>query len=95
MIVAFIAEDRPGSAEIRAGAQAEHRAHLDAPPSGVTVALSGPLLRPDGTPGGSLILFDAPDTAAVEAFMARDPNVRAGLYERTAIRPFAIRQGRL
>ncbi|RMD46614.1 MAG: YciI family protein [Alphaproteobacteria bacterium] len=85
MLVALFALDRPGAIEIRKANREAHLAHLEA--SGMAVE-AGPLLDAEGNMCGSLIIFDAPDLAAVEAWAEADPYRRAGLFERVEIRPW-------
>jgi len=43
------------------------------------IFVAGPLIE-DGVMRGSLLILDAPDRAAAEAFAAGDPYARAGLF---------------
>ena len=79
--------DKPNHQELRLANRAAHldyaRGHLD------KIVMGGAMLSDDGqTMVGSGYVFDAPDRAAVEAFFAGDPFVKAGLYESVIIRPY-------
>ncbi len=91
MLFAISCFDKPGSLALR---QATRPAHLDFV-TGQHVVIGGPLLDAEGQPCGSLLLFEAPDRAAAEAFVAADPYGQAGLFERVTIHGFrtVIRDG--
>lgn len=76
--------DRPGTAGLRAATRQAHAdyQHARANPVG------GPLLDDVGAPCGTLIVFEAPDLAAAETFIAADPYVVAGLFASTSVRQF-------
>ena len=52
---------------------------------GFDVTFGGPMLDDDGAMCGSLIVVQAEDRAAVEAFAAGDPYALAGLFETVTI----------
>jgi uncharacterized protein YciI len=83
--------DKPNSNAVRMAAREDHlayvRARLD------QVKLGGPYLDADGGMAGSLLIVEAADQAAIEAFSANDPYVLAGLFERVEIRPFRVTVG--
>lgn len=80
--------DRPGAAEVRAQTRPAHLAYLAGLPAGV-VLLAGPLLAEDGaTVLGSLLIYQAPDRAAVEALCAADPYAQAGLFATVEVQAF-------
>jgi uncharacterized protein YciI len=87
-LFAMIGTDRPGAIEARLAARPEHLAYLQAHPD--VVKLAGPLLDDDGSPIGSLVVFEAPSRAEVEAFAAKDPYALAGVFERVEIRPWRL-----
>jgi uncharacterized protein YciI len=72
-----------------------HRAHLDgAGRTGVEVVSAGSMVADDGeTPIGSLLVLEAPDRAAVEAFCRADPYQANGVWERVDVRAFVKRRG--
>lgn len=57
--------------------------------------LGGPFLDEAGDMAGSLMIVEAADLAAAQAFNAEDPYTRAGLWERVEIRPFRTTIGQL
>jgi uncharacterized protein YciI len=57
--------------------------------------LGGPFLDEAGDMAGSLLIVEAADLAAAQAFSADDPYTRAGLWERVDIRPFRATIGQL
>ncbi len=81
MLFAITCHDKPASAEIR---QTNRPAHLDFAAEH-SVVIGGPLLDEAGQPCGSMLVIDAPDRAAAEAFVAGDPYGLAGLFERVTI----------
>jgi hypothetical protein len=79
--------DKPGHAEVRAANRPAHVDHLTRHERQLVVA--GPLLSPDGLAMiGSLIVLDADDRAAAEAFVAADPYTGAGLFQSVTITPY-------
>ena len=84
MLFAITCHDKPGSLAVR---QANRPAHL-AFAAAHQVALGGPLLDEQGQPCGSLLVLEAPDRAAAEAFVAGDPYGLGGLFDRVTIQGF-------
>ena len=84
MLFAITCHDKPGSLAIR---QANRPAHLDFA-AHHRVVLGGPLLDEAGQPCGSMLVLDAPDRAAAEAFVAGDPYGLAGLFDTVTIEGF-------
>ncbi|HEU5020177.1 MAG TPA: YciI family protein, partial [Pseudolabrys sp.] len=70
MLFSIHAIDKPGAAKTREAVHADHLAHLKrASDYKVTLVAGGPLVSDDGaTPIGSMMLVEAPDRAAAEAF---------------------------
>jgi uncharacterized protein YciI len=54
------------------------------------IKMAGPFLDPNGEMCGSLFIFEAPDMAAIEAYLAKDPYVTSGLFTQIDIRPFRV-----
>lgn len=82
--------DKPNGIGLRLAHYEAHKAYLAA--AAVRTVISGPLLADDGeTMVGSLFVLEAESRAAVEAFNRDDPFAKAGLWERVAIHPFAMR----
>ncbi len=90
----MIARDKPGAIETR---MRNRPAHLEwVAQHAEKVAMAGPMFEADGeTFAGSLFVLDLPDEAAVRAWSAEDPYVKADLFGDVEIRPFrwAIGQG--
>ena len=78
MLVALIARDKPGSADVRAENRPAHLEFLKG--HAKMVAQAGPLLETDGGMIGSLIILDVDDLAAAQAFADADPYAKAGLF---------------
>lgn len=95
MLFALICTDRPASLAIRQATRATHLDYLR--PREADLHFAGPLLDPEGNPCGSLLIIEAADRAAAEAFAAGDPYAKAGLFESTVIRPIrqVARDGKL
>lgn len=79
--------DKPGALALRLATREAHFAYARSLPAG-TLRLGGPFLDDNGDMAGSLIIVDAPDLAAAQAFNRDDPYQRAGLFERVDIRPW-------
>ncbi len=82
MLFVIHALDRPDAGDLRAETRSAHREYV----AGFDVALGGPLLDGEGDMCGSLIVLEAEDLAAAEAYAAADPYAVAGLFERVEIR---------
>jgi len=79
--------DKAGHGQVRADNRPAHldylKANLD------RLMLAGPLLADDGvTVQGSLLVIEAADRAAAQAFAAGDPYAKAGLFESVTIKAF-------
>lgn len=90
---ALICVDKPDSLELRMSVRESHLAYVRERLS--MVKLAGPFLTDEGQMAGSMLLIEAPDRAAVEAFAAGDPYNTSGLFERVEIRPFRPTIGQL
>ena len=88
MLFAIICTDRPGGLETRMAARPTHLEWLEAQVA--AVFSGGALLDPEGKPRGSLIVIEAADQVAAEAFARADPYAQAGLFESTVIRPYRL-----
>ena len=92
MLFVIFCIDRPGAAQARRDNIQAHIAYVGA--SGVPVVMSGPLVADDGAaPVGSLLVIEAQDRAAAEAFHHNDPLYKAGIWETTELRAFDKRVG--
>lgn len=78
MRVALMAQDKPGALQVRLDNRAAHLAHIEA--SGI-VEMAGPLLTPDGTMSGSLVILSVDDMAQAQAWADADPYAVAGLFQ--------------
>jgi uncharacterized protein YciI len=88
VITAF---DRPGALDRRMKVRPAHLEYLE---SGATqVRVGGPLLDQDDQPMGSLLVIEAADHAAAEAFAAGDPYGKEGVFEKVEIRPWRAALG--
>lgn len=87
MLYAVTCLDKPDSARIR---QENRPAHLEfAAAAGSILKMGGPLLSDDGERMiGSLLVVEAADRAALDAWLAQDPYAKAGLFESVTVRPF-------
>lgn len=87
MLFAITCLDKPDSGHVR---QENRRAHLEfLKAAGDTVRLAGPLLSDDEERMvGSLLVVEAPDRAALGAWLEQDPYAKAGLFESVTVRPF-------
>jgi uncharacterized protein YciI len=85
------------SGEARARVREAHRARLRAPaPHPVQVLQAGATLdAATGAMNGTLLVVQADDIAAVQAFVAGDPYVAAGVYARFDVRPWRCGLGPL
>jgi uncharacterized protein YciI len=86
-LFAWIGYDGPRGGELRKLQREAHLANLAALDAAGRVVHAGPLLGADGAPLGSLILFEAADLAAAQAFAAKDPYVVGGVFERYEVHP--------
>jgi len=81
-LFAWIGYDGARGLELRTLHREAHLANLSPLAAAGRVVHAGPLLGPEGTPVGSLILFEAPNLAAAQALAAADPYVVRGVFER-------------
>jgi uncharacterized protein len=85
--------DKPDSLPLRMATREAHlayvRGRLD------ELKLGGPFLDDKGDMAGSLMIVEAEDLAAAQAFSAADPYRQAGLFERVDIKPFRATLGQL
>ena len=88
MLFAIVCADRPGALETRMSNRPQHLEWLESHVAELVSA--GAVLDTEGKPCGSLLVIEAADRAAAEAFAAADPYARAGLFESTVIRPHRL-----
>jgi uncharacterized protein YciI len=89
----IVAEDKPDALDLRLSLRPEHLAYMAA--QGERVKLGGPFLGPDGGMVGSLVIVEAPDLAAAQAFAAADPFTTGGLFASCDVRPWRVTLGGL
>ena len=78
--------DKPGALETRQKVRPQHLDYLTK--AGKAVVFAGPILAEDGkTVRGSLIVADAKDKRAAEAFAQGDPYNKAGIFASVEISP--------
>lgn len=82
MFFALTCIDKPGALQTRLDNRATHLDYLNG--SG-RVVFAGPFIE-DEKPAGSLVVIEAEDRAAAEAFAAADPYALAGLFESVTVR---------
>jgi uncharacterized protein YciI len=87
------AVDKPSALALRLEHRPAHLAYL-ADHAG-TVKIAGPFLTAaeGGDPCGSLLIVEAADLAAAEAFAAGDPFAVAGLFESSNVQPWRVTVG--
>ena len=73
--------DRSDAGSLRAHTRPAHLDYL----GGFDITFGGPMLDDDGVMCGSLIVVQAENRAAAEAFAAGDPYALAGLFESVVI----------
>jgi uncharacterized protein YciI len=85
--------DREDGLPIRLATREAHLAYVAANPG--VVKLGGPFLTPEETMAGSLIIIEAADLAAAQAFHDGDPYKAAGLFETSTVTPWRVTIGAL
>ena len=87
MFFVIHAIDKPASLELRLKTRPAHLDYLTG--AGQTVIAAGPTLTEDGAGmTGSVLIIEAADRAAAEAFAQNDPYAKAGLFDSTTIMPW-------
>ncbi|HET8746328.1 MAG TPA: YciI family protein [Ramlibacter sp.] len=87
--------DAEGKQELRQELRPRHREWLrEHPGHAVTVLHGGPTLDCEGDMDGTLLIVEAANRQAVEAFVAADPYVRHGLFHQLQVRRWAWSLGR-
>ena len=85
MLYVLICEDKPDSEDLRKAVRKDHLEYLQK----FDVRYAGPMLAEDETTMiGSIIVIDAADRAAAEAFAAGDPYGASGLFASVSLRAF-------
>lgn len=91
MLFVITAFDRPGALELRLKVRPAHLSYLE--DRATQVRIGGPLLNENDQPMGSLLIIEAADRAAAEAFAAGDPYRQEGVFEKVEIRPWRAAVG--
>lgn len=90
----LLGEDAPNSLDTRLSVRPAHLERIRALQAEGRLVLAGPMPAidsPDPGPAGfwgSLIVAEFASQAEAEAWLAQDPYVLAGVFARTAVRPF-------
>lgn len=85
MLYVLICQDKPDSEELRKSVRGQHLEYI----ASFDVRFAGPMLADDETTMvGSIIVLQAPDRSAAQAFANSDPYGLAGLFADVTIRPF-------
>lgn len=79
-VFALIGWDAPDSAALRQKHRPLHLEGLNALSAAGRLRQAGPLLDRAGQPCGSLVVFEADDLAAAQAFAAADPYIVNGVF---------------
>jgi uncharacterized protein YciI len=74
---------------LRVSVREAHLAYLRTLPPGF-LKIAGPFLNDAGQMCGSLFVFEADGVEAIDAFLAKDPYVLAGLFASVEIRPWRV-----
>lgn len=82
MLFVLLCRDKTGALDIRMANRDAHLAYLK---SSESVVMAGPLLSDAGDMIGSLLVIEAEDRAAAEAWADADPYNAAGLFDSVSI----------
>jgi uncharacterized protein YciI len=85
MLFVITAIDKENSLALRLSTRA---AHFDYARATAALKLGGPFLDGNGDMVGSLIIIEAADLAAAQAWQANDPYAKAGLFAEVDLRPW-------
>jgi uncharacterized protein YciI len=91
MLFVITAFDRPGALELRMQVRPAHLDYLKG--QSARIKVGGPLLNDQEQPVGSLLIIEAEDRSAAEAFADGDPYRRQGVFERIEIRAWRAALG--
>lgn len=77
--------DRPNALEVRTAARVDHLAYIKQ----FNVLFAGPTIDEEtGSMDGSVIVVDLPNSEAVSRFLENDPYTKAGLFEKSVVKPW-------
>ena len=91
MLFVITAFDRPGALGRRMQVRAAHLDYLKS--EAARLRVGGPLLNENEQPIGSLLIIEADDRDAAQAFADGDPYRREGVFERVEIRAWRAALG--
>ena len=91
MLFVITAFDRPGAGELRIKSRPAHLEYLKGKIG--QIRAGGAFLDGSGQPIGSMLIIEAGDQAAADAFAAGDPFKRDGVFERVEVRPWRAALG--
>jgi uncharacterized protein YciI len=91
-LFAVICIDKPNALALRMATREAHFAYIGRHPE--VLKMGGPFLDAAGEMAGSLMIIEARDLAAAEAFCAADPYRKAGLFHSVDIRPWKHTAGK-
>ena len=91
MLFVITAFDRPGALELRLQVRPAHLDYLKG--KAAQIKVGGALLNDNDQPMASLLIIEADDRAAAEAFAAGDPYRSEGVFERVEVRPWRAALG--
>lgn len=91
MLFVITALDRPGGLERRLQVRPAHLEYLKS--ESAQIRVGGPLLNENEQPIGSLLIIEADDRNAAEAFADADPYRKEGVFERVEIRAWRAALG--
>jgi hypothetical protein len=91
MLFVITAFDRPGAGALRTEKRPVHIDYLKGRIG--QIRAGGAFLDADGQPMGSMLVIEADDQAAAEAFAADDPFNSEGVFERVEVRPWRAALG--
>lgn len=91
MLFVITALDRPGALEQRRQVRPAHLDYLKS--RSAQIRVGGPLLDDSDQPMGSLLVIEAADRAAAEAFAAGNPYAAEGVFGKVEIRPWRAALG--
>jgi uncharacterized protein YciI len=86
----LIGHDGPRGRELRAVHRPAHLAGLEPLANAGRIRHAGPMLGDDGTPIGSVVLFQAEDLSDARAIAERDPYVTEGIFARYEVRETTV-----
>jgi hypothetical protein len=85
MLFVITAMDKDNSLALRMATRTDH---FDYSRATGALRLGGPFLNENGDMIGSLIIIEASDLAAAQAWQKNDPYEKAGLFARSDVRPW-------